>query len=181
MNAFLSTIIAASLCFGCLGKEWSFLSEEPEYTLSYYESLEPSDTFDIVQDMMKRVLSKTVKGDQSGLVYQFQLELITGMEQPSDSFISSKMSKDHPFWNVAYSLDVMELDNNGTSIVLRGSSTMALAVAFNWYLRDYCNTTYDWRTYTVSLPNTLPLPDYARKVRSVPFSYYENVCTVSCK
>ena len=35
------------------------------------------------------------------------------------------------------------------------------------------------RTYNVEIPDTLPLPPYERNVRSVPFSYYENVCTVS--
>jgi alpha-N-acetylglucosaminidase len=55
--------------------------------------------------------------------------------------------------------DVMQLGSSGDSVVLLGSSSIALASAFNWYLNEFCNTTYDWNTYGPILPNgTLPLP-----------------------
>ena len=31
----------------------------------------------------------------------------------------------------------------------------------------------------MDLPSALPLPPYQKNIRSVPYSYYENVCTVS--
>ncbi len=93
-----------------------------------------------------------------------------------------KSTNDHPFWSKPTSLylDVIELDNDGEKIILRGSSTIALAVAFNWYLEEIANTTYDWHTYTVEVPTSpLSLPSHQQKRRSVPFMYYQNVCTVS--
>ena len=36
-------------------------------------------------------------------------------------------------------IDKIELDNNGKNIILRGSNTICLATAFNWYLQDICN------------------------------------------
>ena len=32
-------------------------------------------------------------------------------------------------------------------VLLRGSTGVELASALNWYLQDYCNSTYDWSTY----------------------------------
>ena len=58
--------------------------------------------------------------------------------------------------------DVMQLASDGAQIVVRGSSAIALASAFNWYLNDYLHTTYDWNTYTLTLPKgPLPLPPAA--------------------
>eukprot|EP01084_Bolivina_argentea_P094731 170328_1 len=160
-----------------LDEEWTFLDEEPDRTLQDLIALEPNDPYDVVYDLMKRVL-----GQKAALTSQFSLQLIVPEPATKDSlppFLHAKKHVDHPFWSKAYSVDVMELDNNGTGIILRGSSTIALIVAFNWYLESYCNTTYDWRTYTLELPEKLPLPNHQKKMRSVPFSYYENVCTVS--
>ena len=158
-------------------EEWSFLSEEPSWTLADVIATEPKDNLTVVYDLMKRVL-----GDKSNLADMFSLEYIKPQEQSNGDlppFLSREKHSDHPVWSKALSLDVMELDNKNNKIILRGSSTIALIVAFNWYLESYCNTTYDWRTYSLDLPETLPLPPHSRNVRSVPFSYYENVCTVS--
>ena len=77
--------------------------------------------------------------------------------------------------------DVMQLASTGNSVVLRGSSGIALASAFNWYLNEYCNNTYDWNTYTILLPSgQLPLPPASGtpiKQRQSKYSYYMNVCT----
>ena len=157
-----------------LDEEWTFLDEEPERTLADVIATEPGDIYEVVYDLMKRVL-----GDDADLTQQFILELIVPEERDEHElppFLSKEKHSNHPFWERALSLDVMELDNNGTNgIILRGSSTIALISAFNWYLETHCNTTYDWRTYSLQLPQTLPLPEKTRNVRSVPFSYYENV------
>ena len=62
---------------------------------------------------------------------------------------------------------------------MRGSGGVALASAVNWYLNEWCNTTYDWNTYALQIPKTLPLPTTTAVVtRSTKWSYYMNVCTM---
>eukprot|EP01084_Bolivina_argentea_P185787 320330_1 len=160
-------------------KEWNFLHQEPAITLSDIIAKEPTDTYDIVYDLMSRVLGGT------SLLSQFKLELIMSNTTASNQHLpiyKPKSTSNHPFWSKTKSsyLDIIELDNNGSNIILRGTSIIALTNAFNWYLEDFANTTYDWRTYTVNMPTSpLPLPPYTQKIRSVPFMYYQNVCTVS--
>jgi hypothetical protein len=78
--------------------------------------------------------------------------------------------------------DQMQLASSGSQIVLRGSSGVALASAFNWYLNEYCHTTYDWNTYTLVLPTSLPLPPAAgTAVRARRVKYSElSVCMCMC-
>ena len=95
----------------------------------------------------------------------------------------------------------MELGTKDGKVHLRGSGAVELASALNWYLNDYLNVTYDWSTYAegqlpmpaaLAVPRNhynsstgrdinalqLPLPSRRRaKVRTVPHSYYMNVCT----
>jgi len=75
----------------------------------------------------------------------------------------------------------MQMDSDGSSIVLRGTGAVELAAAFNWYLNDYLNVTVDWNTYGAQqLPDSLPLPLPAASpvvARRVEWSYYMNVCT----
>jgi alpha-N-acetylglucosaminidase len=78
-------------------------------------------------------------------------------------------------------LDTMQLASAGGKVALRGSGGVALASALNWYLNEYCNTTYDWSTYNLAIPNTLPLPPVAGtavRPRTVKWGYYMNVCTM---
>ena len=159
-------------------QEWKFLNKEPSIRLSDVIATELNDTYDIIYDLMKRVLG----GNE--LLNKFTLELIESDINDIDIDklpIFVPKHNNHPFWSKVSSkpLDIIELDNDGTNIILRGSSTIGLAVAFNWYLQSYCNTSYDWRTYSLDMPNILPLPNYQKKIRSVPFMYYQNVCTVS--
>jgi hypothetical protein len=46
--------------------------------------------------------------------------------------------------------DMMQLASNESYVVLRGSSAVALASAFNWYLNEYCHVTFDWNNYDLS-------------------------------
>lgn len=57
-------------------------------------------------------------------------------------------------------LDTMQLagDSGSGKVVLKGSSGVALASSLNWYLNDWCNATYDWNTYNLTVPTPLPLP-----------------------
>ncbi|CAE7860256.1 NAGLU [Symbiodinium sp. KB8] len=71
----------------------------------------------------------------------------------------------------------MSLRSDGKQVVVGGTSPIAAASAFNWYLNEFLNTTYDWSTYQVILPETFPLPATVRKPRLVEWSYHLNVCT----
>ena len=65
-------------------------------------------------------------------------------------------------------------------VLLRGSTGVELASALNWYLQDYCNSTYDWSTYQPPrIPDPLPLPpkEVIIRHRTTKYSYYMNVCT----
>jgi len=68
----------------------------------------------------------------------------------------------------------------GDRIRIEGSSVVSIASALRWYLKDFQHTVYDWRTYHISFDHDMnhPVKQYTR-VRNVPYSYYENVCTVS--
>ncbi|CAE7534237.1 NAGLU [Symbiodinium natans] len=73
----------------------------------------------------------------------------------------------------------MSLRSDGQRVVVGGTSPVAAASAFNWYLNDFLNTTYDWSTYQVILPQgSLPLPaSRLTRPRLVKWSYHLNVCT----
>ena len=123
-------------------KHWEFLDKEPEIVLDDIVKTEPTDPYDIIYQLMTRVFGSDEYNNQ------FKLELIEidanqNNRQQTPLFLP-KSRENHPFWSKmsTQSLDIIELDNDGKNIILRGTSTIALAVAFNWYLQDICNTTY---------------------------------------
>jgi alpha-N-acetylglucosaminidase len=65
-------------------------------------------------------------------------------------------------------------------VLIQGSSVISIASGLRWYLKDVQHTVSDWRTYHIShdLHFDTPFQEQTR-VRSVPYTYYENVCTVS--
>lgn len=86
----------------------------------------------------------------------------------------------------------MGIGSKRGKVHLLGTGGVELASALNWYMNDYLNATYDWNTYaegqlaprvlsaTTNGGFVLPLPLPARqrvKERTVPASYYLNVCT----
>ena len=80
-------------------------------------------------------------------------------------------------------LDTMQLagDSGTGKVVVKGSSGVALASCLNWYLNEWCNTTYDWNTYNLTVPTPLPLPPAEGtevRSRTVQWGYYMNVCTM---
>lgn len=75
--------------------------------------------------------------------------------------------------------DVYELDNVGNKVVLRGNNAVALASAFNWYLKYTCNAHISWMGDQLDLPKRLPLPKKERRVINGKYRVYMNYCTIS--
>jgi len=75
--------------------------------------------------------------------------------------------------------EVMKIGPGYEDIRIEGSSVVSLASALRWYLKDEMHTVADWRTYHIH-HEEFRIPSVQRtRVRSVPYTYYENVCTVS--
>jgi alpha-N-acetylglucosaminidase len=77
--------------------------------------------------------------------------------------------------------DVFEIEPLGNKIVIRGSSGIALCCGFNYYLKNYCNASYNWRCGS-NLNIKGDLPSDFKKIRKVtPFQYRYmfNYCTFS--
>ncbi len=79
------------------------------------------------------------------------------------------------------SLDTWELDAANGKIVLRGNNTGALAAAFGWYMKYTLNANISWcgKRIPVSTGDTLPLPDFYRRVIRQKYRVYMNYCTHS--
>ena len=75
--------------------------------------------------------------------------------------------------------DVYEIDNDGKKVVLRGNTPVALATAFNWYLKYTCNAHVSWFGDQLNLPERLPLPEKERRIIQGKYRVYMNYCTVS--
>lgn len=54
--------------------------------------------------------------------------------------------------------DIYEIDGDGKKVILRGNNVVALASAFNWYLKYTCNVHVSWFGNQLNLPATLPQP-----------------------
>lgn len=76
--------------------------------------------------------------------------------------------------------DVYEIDRKGNKVVLRGNNAVALATAFNWYLKYTCQAHVSWFGNQLNLPDRLPLPQ-GKERRTIQGKYrvYMNYCTVS--
>lgn len=76
--------------------------------------------------------------------------------------------------------DAYEIASAGDKVVLRGNNTVALATAYNQYLKYTCNAHVSWFGNQLDLPEKLPLP--AREVKNTingKYRVYMNYCTVS--
>lgn len=76
--------------------------------------------------------------------------------------------------------DVFEVDSRKGKVVLRGNNPVALASAYNWYLKYTCNAQLSWFGDQLNLPERLPLPT-AKERRNINGKYraYFNYCTLS--
>jgi alpha-N-acetylglucosaminidase len=76
--------------------------------------------------------------------------------------------------------DVFELESQGDTIVLRGSSGVAMCSALNWYLEHYCRCHVSWLGNQLDLPDPLPtVPAKVRKVSPHRYRYWLNYCAFS--
>lgn len=75
--------------------------------------------------------------------------------------------------------ETFELESIEDKIILRGSSNLALARAFNWYLNYYCHTSVSWyKSEPVDLPAVFPVVD--KKVKQAcrfEKRFFLNYCT----
>ncbi|MVN91819.1 alpha-N-acetylglucosaminidase [Mucilaginibacter aquatilis] len=76
------------------------------------------------------------------------------------------------------SKDVFEIESRGSKIVLRGNTPVAVASAFNYYLKNVANCQITWNGSNTKL--SLPLPVVKSKIiKNTPYNhrYYLNYCT----
>ncbi len=76
--------------------------------------------------------------------------------------------------------DIYEIDSNEQKVILRGNNAIALASAFNWYLKYTCNAHLSWFGAQLDLPKKLPRPvKKERRVINGKYRVYMNYCTLS--
>lgn len=76
--------------------------------------------------------------------------------------------------------DVFEIESRNGKIVVRGSSGVAIASGWNWYLKYYCHGHVSLWGNRLNLPDPLPaLPEKVRRVSPFPYRYYLNFCAFS--
>jgi alpha-N-acetylglucosaminidase len=76
--------------------------------------------------------------------------------------------------------DVFEIESRDGKIVVRGSTGVAIASGWNWYLRTYCHCQISRFGNQLNVPS--PLPVVEKKVRIAtpfPYRYYLNFCAFS--
>lgn len=76
--------------------------------------------------------------------------------------------------------DVFEIESRSGKIVLRGNSTLSLAVALNWYLKYTCHCHVSLNGNQLDLPGQLPaVKEKIRQVSWAKSRYFLNYCTFS--
>jgi alpha-N-acetylglucosaminidase len=75
-------------------------------------------------------------------------------------------------------LESYEVESNGVQVILRGTSGVALASAFNWFLNEKCHSQIMWQDQQINVPWPLPIvsPKYVSE-SPYTFRYYYNTCT----
>ena len=75
--------------------------------------------------------------------------------------------------------DVFEIEASDGKIALRGNNGIAIATAFNWYLREHCLVNYDWEAAgPLQLSAAPPLPKAKlRQACAAPERFALNYCT----
>jgi alpha-N-acetylglucosaminidase len=76
--------------------------------------------------------------------------------------------------------DVFEIESAGDKVVVRGSSSVAMASGVNWYLMHHCHCDISWCGDQLNLPERLPVLQEKLR-RETPFAhrYFFNYCAFS--
>ncbi|HKI76944.1 MAG TPA: alpha-N-acetylglucosaminidase [Ignavibacteriaceae bacterium] len=90
----------------------------------------------------------------------------------SSNFIIETLQDDESF-------ETFEIENNGSKIVLRGNSSLAITKAFNWYLNNYCYTSVSWYlAEPIDVPSVLPpVEKKVKKTCRFEKRFFLNYCT----
>ena len=76
--------------------------------------------------------------------------------------------------------DVFEIESRDGKIVIRGSSGVAIASGWNWYLMHYCHCHVSLWGNQLRFPDPLPaVPEKIRRISPFPYRYYLNFCAFS--
>ncbi len=76
--------------------------------------------------------------------------------------------------------DTYRLYSSGGKIVIEANTGVAAAVAFNYYLKNYCNSFYGPLTDNINLPENPPVPEGSIEGKSeFIYRYFLNYCTFS--
>ncbi len=76
--------------------------------------------------------------------------------------------------------DVFEVESRGSSVILRGSSGVAIASALNWYLEHVAGVNASLPLKPITLPTSLPrVPAKVRVATPYNVRYFFNYCTFS--
>ncbi|GGI24411.1 alpha-N-acetylglucosaminidase [Pedobacter mendelii] len=75
-------------------------------------------------------------------------------------------------------MDVFEIESKNQKVVLRGTSGVAIASAFYYYLTEYAHCQVTWNGTNLKLPVKLPIVKHKiRKETPYEYRYYLNYCT----
>lgn len=76
--------------------------------------------------------------------------------------------------------DVYEISGSEGKIILRGNNPVALATAYNQYLKYTCKVHFSWLGDQIKLPSRLPAPESdMRNIINGKYRVYMNYCTIS--
>src|SRR5574344_165335 len=83
------------------------------------------------------------------------------------------------FKQISSDKDVFILESKGQSIQISGNNANSMAMALNYYLKNYCFTTVSWfAADPIQLPKVLPAVNTPVKVLAkVPTRFFLNYCT----
>ena len=93
--------------------------------------------------------------------------------QHVDRFLFEAISKDND-------RDVFEIESRDGKVVIRGSSGVAIASGWNWYLKYHCHCHVSLWGNQLNLPHPLPsVPEKVRHVSPFKYRYYLNFVAFS--
>lgn len=95
------------------------------------------------------------------------------LKTKSDNFIFELINEKTPE-------DFFELSTRDGHILIKGNNGVSMASGLNWYLKKYCNAQFTIIDDQLSLPDKLPLPETAERIKTdYKFRYFFNICTFS--